>query len=609
MKKIACLLLSLTLLFSFTAAAAPTSGPEQPAIKDETVYANLNADGSISRIYVVNRLETPKEGRYVDYGIYQTILNLSGRQQPGISGDKLSWEQEEETLYYQGQLAKGELPFTFSFAYSLDGNPVAPAEAIGKAGAAAITLKVEPNPRAKAYFRDNYVAQLQVPLDLEVVSGIRAPGAASVIAGKTATLAYTVLPGQKADYRLEFETSKFQLDSIAISCLPFDSGSFLDLDLDEMTAGFEELTKGLDQLAGGSKKLQSGVADLAGALGKLSGGADELAIGMGKFSAGLPQLLAGTKGLKEGALALADGIGQLAGGASGLGAGASQLAAGISSYTAAAGQLHQGVLPLNGGLAQLSQEGAGLTGGYGELVGGLNQALAGLQTQLTTNLGLTPEQQQGLGQILGSMGAELNEKLGLFGQGLQEYTGGVAEASQGLDQFTLGLEAFAGEGNGLVAGASSLASGSGSISQGLYSLQDGSSQLAAGLVAFAEESQGLGTGADKLNEGAKALAGGLREITAGTSRLPGDVRVLAQAQAQLRDGFKEAAGFLGDFNLPEGNSEPVSFVSDKVAPRSVQFVASTPAFKAEGKSEQLPESPKEQLGFFKRLLKLFGLNK
>ena len=602
MKKLASLLLSIILILTLTAASAVSQANEEQAlIKDETVYANLNADGSIGQIYVVNRIETPKKGVYTDYGHYTSVLNLSGSQQPGIAGDEIRWQKADEVLYYQGQLAQGELPFTYALDYKLNGVSVTPQEAIGKSGTIAIAIAVQPNEKAKAYFRGNYVAQIQIPLNLETASNVLAPGAVSVITGKTANLAYTVLPGQKASFTLQFDTDKFELDPITFACTPFDTSSFLSGDTAEIKSGLSQLTGGLDQLVAGSKKLKKGLTELNSGLGRLSTGASELAAGISKIAE------SGAQGLQQGALELDDGVGQLAQGAAGLAAGASDLSEGISGYTAAAGQIHENAQLLNTGLAQLGSEGESLSTGYQQLTAGLSGAFAELPAQLAA-LELTPEQQQALGQILGGVAAELETQMSGFGQGLQEYTAGVSQSAQGVGELTLGLEAFAGQGQNLNAGASQLASGSAGFSQGLADLKVGSSSLAAGLSIFADQSQDYDSGTLNLSAGANALAEGLQEMANRTGRLPGDVQSLIDGQSQIKEGFLEAGGILADFELPEGKEQPVSFVSDKVTPRSVQFIASTPALKVKTEEAKEPAESTEKASFFTRLLKLFKIN-
>lgn len=72
-KSTACIL-SAAMLFGsgFSAAAAGSDIP-----KDENVYVNLNQDGSVDGIYVVNAFRLEKETDIVDYGKYDSVKNLT----------------------------------------------------------------------------------------------------------------------------------------------------------------------------------------------------------------------------------------------------------------------------------------------------------------------------------------------------------------------------------------------------------------------------------------------------------------------------------------------------------------------------------------------------
>lgn len=605
MKKPAGLLVSIILILVLTTSPA-VSVNNQALIKDETVYANLNADGSIEHIYVVNRIETKEEGVYTDYGHYTSVLSLSSNQQPVIAGDEIRWQKTDDVIYYQGQLDQGELPFTFALAYTLNGDSVAAQEAIGKSGTIAINISVLSNEKAKDYFRENYVAQIQIPLNLEKAVNIVAPGAVSVITGKTANLAYTVLPGQKASFTLQFDTDKFQLEPITFACTPFDISTF-NINTPEIADGLGQLTDGLDQLIGGSKQLKQGLGDLAIGLDDLSEGANQVAEGTSALAGNIPVLLNGVGGLQQGALALNAGIGQLSIGAGEWATRVADLATGVEGYTAAAWQIHGKAQALDTGLSQLSSQGEELSSGYAGLAAGMATTITGLPDQLT-DLNLTSQQQQALGQILASMAEGLATQFDSFGEGLQGYTAGVSQFSQGMGELTLGLEGYASEGQGVNEGAQQVSESTADFIQGLSQMQTGSGELAAGITTFANESQALSSGSQELSSGANALAEGMQEMADGAQGLPSSVQSLIDGQYQVKEGFLLAGGMLADYELPQGKVQRESFVSNKGTPRSVQFVASTPALRTEIQEAPEPKAPEEKVGFFARLLNLFKKN-
>ena len=168
----------------------------KPIVKDETVYALLNEDGSVRSVYVVNHSKVLEDGKYVDFGSYKKIESLSENIQPKTEGDKIIWELKKSygDFYYKGELAGVELPWTFNIQYFLDGNKVQAQDLAGRSGRVEIALSVTANESVLPYFRERFAMQIQVPVNLNRASIISADGATQVITGKTNTLAYTILP-------------------------------------------------------------------------------------------------------------------------------------------------------------------------------------------------------------------------------------------------------------------------------------------------------------------------------------------------------------------------------------------------------------------------------
>ena len=57
-------------------SVTPLQASGNPA-KDENVYVNLNQDGSVDGIYVVNAYRLEQDTQIVDYGNYESVKNLS----------------------------------------------------------------------------------------------------------------------------------------------------------------------------------------------------------------------------------------------------------------------------------------------------------------------------------------------------------------------------------------------------------------------------------------------------------------------------------------------------------------------------------------------------
>ncbi|RJE48575.1 MULTISPECIES: hypothetical protein [unclassified Dehalobacter] len=433
-KPIACFLTVMLLIpvFSLSASASDTestaSNRNMAVVKDETVYADLKMDGSISGITVVNRIETPESGIYLDYGVYDSITNLSGSEAPVLADGKISWQlpARDKGFYYQGKLTKGELPFTFRITYRLNGHEVKPEDIVGKEGRIEITLKVQPNAEAKAYYRENYLCQIQLPLDLDENTILSSSGTSAMISGKTLTLAYMVLPQKTAQYTVVYDTEKFQMASMTMTCSYFDSSNFLNLNMD--TGSITQMSRGAGQIVSGTEKLKAGLI--------------ELNKGMASIALGSAQLQQGAGMMRQG----------------------------IEEYSAGASSLAAQFKQISSGTVQLSQQGQELAAQYTNLSSGVTA----IMDQLTPLLNALPaEQKQAYLQQIGTMKAQLSQ----YGAGLSGYTAGVTQSAKGMTDFSTGLDQFAQQGAELKTGAVALANSTAAITGGFNQLVSSSAVL------------------------------------------------------------------------------------------------------------------------------------
>lgn len=538
MKRVLSILLTAVLLITtatFASASTPAIMPaaetqatgEEPAAdreaqalaKDETVYVTLNADGSMASMYVVNHLETPADGIYTDYGNYTDIQNLTDSQEPTVKGDEISFtrSKSEKGLYYQGTPVGGALPFTYAFEYALDGKPMDAQELIGKSGKVEITIKVHPNPDAKPYFAENYLSQIQLPLNLDVCSKISAPGATTVIVGRTATLAYMAMAGREGEYHLSFEAKDFSMDAISITCSYFDINSFVDVDTQEIKDAVGQMSDATGQLYDGTLQLKKGLT-------ALSGGLDQLA---------------------DGAAQAKDGAGALTGG--------------IDEYTNAVNALSDGCDDITAAVNSFAEQGEKMLSHYRDIKARVEEALSCVRELITT---LVPEEYQQKAMEL-----------------LQKAEDQLASVDKKINELSDGIQQLVG---------------------GIRSLNDGLAQLKA-------NSGSLKEGAAQMREGLTALSNGLDQISSQSAAIPSEVQKLADGQQQLHEGIGESSSYLEQFDFLEKSEEgstPVSFVSDKIVPNSVQFVIQTPALTKETPKEEVQEEVEDK-NFFDRLWDLF----
>lgn len=133
---------------SFDAPAVAEPQPEEErqetaylGKKSETVYVNLNADGSVRESIVTDWLHSDTPGAELpDRTDIDGLTNVKGTETPQREGDSLKWKLEGTDLYYRGTTSK-PLPLEVSITYSMDGRELSPEEIAGKSGKMEMKLR------------------------------------------------------------------------------------------------------------------------------------------------------------------------------------------------------------------------------------------------------------------------------------------------------------------------------------------------------------------------------------------------------------------------------------------------------------------------------------
>ena len=86
-KTILCVLLCLLLLVGSIPVFAADNNEENTP-KEEVVYVNLNGDGSVKDITVVNAFDLDSDGKIIDYGAYESVRNMTTTDKIQYSGNK-----------------------------------------------------------------------------------------------------------------------------------------------------------------------------------------------------------------------------------------------------------------------------------------------------------------------------------------------------------------------------------------------------------------------------------------------------------------------------------------------------------------------------------------
>lgn len=515
------------------------------ASKNETVYAMLNSDGSVSQIYIVNQLM----GEYTDYGSYSMIKNLSTNSVPAVSGDMITFPDKnvEGGLYYQGTMT-GELPMTFNIEYLLDGKVVTAMELSGAYGHLVISIKAAHNALCVETVRDGLMAQITAKLDTQYAENISASGSTTVTVGRTVTVNYVVLPGEEGVMVIEADVQDFRMDQIAITLLKgtLAAGDIneklneYDDGFDEMLDGADDMVDGTTELKDGMESLTDGLGDLSGGLGKLSSGGDKLYGGIKEYGDNLGDYLSGVQGMVQPSADIKEGLNGLA-----------------QSGAAAA----QGVSDISDGLEALSASDSDLKA--------LSESLAGSEDPQIAALAA------GTLQTLAAM-EELSGGLGTASDGLNAYISGVQQTADGYVQFHGGLEELAG-------GAAQLSNAFGDIKAGAHDYTDGVTKS----------------------------AGGAKKIYKSVKSLPDDIQELINGQLDFRDGILTAKEEINETTslFIADKDPPVSFASPgKNHPASIQYILTTPAIEKK-ENEPVSATPQDesaQENFLTRFAALFN---
>lgn len=307
-KKALAVMLAASMLLSapMTAFAAE----EENTPKQEVVYVNLNHDGSVSDIYVVNIFDLDQKGQIIDYGSYTALRDMTSTAEVGYDNGKVTIDADAGKLYYEGTLDSKVMPWKFDIHYYIDGKEYSPEEIGGKSGALKITMTVRKNDECSGSFFEDYAVQASFTLDTNQCSNIIAEGATQANVGKNKQLTYTILPGREEDILITADVQDFEMPSIAINGVSMSLN--VEVDDEELMDQVYELLDGIKKLDDGAGDIKDGVDEVQdGVENDLQSGVTELNDGAGELHDGASDLRDGGVDLNDGAFDLKDGVQQL----------------------------------------------------------------------------------------------------------------------------------------------------------------------------------------------------------------------------------------------------------------------------------------------------------
>ena len=395
-KPAAAMTLSLVLAAgSMTPAMAATANTN----KEENIYVNLDDNGSVDGVYVVNSYDLKKDQKITDYGNYSYMTNLSSESKLNEQNGKITVNGKKGKFYYQGDLDSAKIPWDVDILYELDGEEIDAKDLAGKSGKLKITMKIRENKSADKEFFENYLLQVSLALNTKQCKNIKADGATAANSGDNKQLMYNIMAGQEKDITITTDVDDFEMDPISISGVPMS----FDINTDDMdtsaltdktkdrTDGVKSLNDGAKQLKSGSSELQSGISAYGEGVNALYKGADTLFAGVNKLNPGIK--------------AYTTGVDQTA-------SGAKQLQKQTKNLPNLMTQMTSAITQLNTGSSQLADKDA-----WNQIESGFTQIEAALKQM---KAGLNQMDQQGLAPMIASLenGGALKEGVESLDQGI-----------------------------------------------------------------------------------------------------------------------------------------------------------------------------------------------
>lgn len=649
-------------------AAAPTmleanaAQTADASSKEEVVYGMLTADGQPDGVYVVNIFD---DQDITDYGDYTSVRNLTTTDEVEEDGDvihihRADASDENEKLYYQGDLDTTDLPWNIDIRYYMDQKQYDADEIAGMSGELKIRIHITQNASCDDSFWEGYALQATVTLDAQKCRNIEAQNATIANVGSDKQLSYIILPGKGADLTITADVTDFEMDEIAINGTKLD----LDFDLDteeltdkiaevqdaiaELNDGTGELYDGAESLSDGAKSLETGISDLndgiaqvESALSALDGKSDDLTKGSAEVMKALETIdssLAQVKISTQDLQTLSDSSTQIKNGMDSLVGGLKTIESSIDSYYAqlaaagvsssdliAANQQALNSLAITGTQRQLyaaytSGGAAGAQNKMAELVqsgdaeaGNLyaQYAASGYDSQILTDYLTTAGKlisvetllQGDVSYIAGSsalidgIDSQLDSQKGELMQGALTLQSSYAEFDTAVQGMVTSLENLAGSMDTLKTAINTLTTQYAALDDGIGTYTDAVSQILAGYNKIYSGSASAAAGAKDLYSGTVELVDGAAQLYDGTTEFQNETEDM---DTEVDDKINETID-----DLTGKNVETVSFVSEKnTNVESVLFVMKTPAIEiAEEEEETVVQE--EDAGVIQKFLNLF----
>lgn len=573
--------------------------------KQESVYVNAGADGSISQVTVSNWLKDSGavSGKLEDSTDLTDIKNVKGNETFTQDGNSVSWDTSGQDIYYQGKSSK-ELPVSLKIVYTLDGKEMQAKDMIGKSGKVEIKISYINNSKTtkkingkKVDIYTPFVMVTGMILDNDKFSNVNIDNGRIINEGTNSIVVGIGLPGLAdsldldkevaEDIKSEFTVTADVKDFSMGNTFTYGSPSLLDElnideldDLDDLEEKLDDLTDAATKLVDGSKTLSKGAATFADKMGDLKSSIKTYEKnGVKKITSGINTLSKNGPALKKGVKAYTDGADSLADGATAYVTGATQIAdgnialyeavknlpsqltafgTGLKSYTAAvdkmgtkenAEKMKNGAKAVSDGVTTLNTTLAALEASYEkneaalEALKPLKETSPEVKAAIEGLEQLTATQKATIAALKDGTGAESDLK-----KGAESLSSGVNTVMDGLTTLSSKSQELTGATTQLNKNIPVLVSNVKKLKDGSETLKKNNSKLKTGAKKLKKSSKKLNSSVKKLNNGMKTLQKGGKSLNRATAKLVNGVIKLENASTTLDNGADKLYTNLNKFN-------------------------------------------------------------
>lgn len=288
--------------------------------KEETVYTNLNYDGTVEKTIVNNHISGLDKGKIEDDTELKELLNISGKETFTEDNGIITWNAKGKDIYYQGTTDK-ELPITVEAKYYLDGKEMKAKKMVGKKGKVTIKLTLKNNAYdTKSGLYTPFVVTLGTSLSNKTNSNITITNGKVTSTGNKSMVVAVAAPGLYESLgtnelkgldsvEISFDTTKFSLNNIYLISSPkllsetdmniFNKMDTLNASLNTLQSSMDKAVAGANELKSGTEKLEVGANTLSSKLEEAQAGIEKLETGSVELTSGLKQIIASLTSAKE----------------------------------------------------------------------------------------------------------------------------------------------------------------------------------------------------------------------------------------------------------------------------------------------------------------------